>query len=317
MFTRNCPNKDKRTAARILFLAAWFVLLAGPAFAGSGSVIDAADGSGEWKRVTVTGREAVSTNKTLARSEVKAYVAEDGKYQLFAYIHHNWRKAIPRVLVEVVNDNGLLFQGFHRIENIWYLDRDSPGRWFMACLTTEPYWNLPKGELTIRFWAESQEGVWDTAKAAMEGDIAIDKFFLIPAQGAGKELSLSGVIYPESGTGDWDIRGYHPGYATNLAQSAKLGQSLAVRTKVAYPGYYRLFLAVFSEADNQLKIIFQGNAVKEEKQIMIKAKNAWSTLGSERIYLRPGEYRIILKHLSDNNIAVDYLMLLPATAPEK
>jgi len=317
MFTRNYPIKNKRTAAKILFLAVCFGLLAGPVFAGIGSVIDASGASGEWKKETVAGREAVSTNKPLARSEVKAYVAEAGKYQLFAYIHHNWRRYIPRVLVEVVNDNGLSLQGFHRIENIWYLDQNSPGRWFMASLTTEPYWNLPKGELTIRFWAESQEGVWDTAKAGMEGGIAIDKLFLIPVQGTGKELSLSGVIYPESGTGDWDIFGYQPGYATNLAESAKQGQFLVITVKVPCPGYYRLWLAVFSELDNDLKITFQGNADSQARDIKIKGKNTWSMIRSDPLYLNAGEYKITLEHLCPNKVSLDYLMLLPSSAPEK
>jgi len=317
MFTQNCLKKNKKAAGNILCLAVFFSVFAGPVFAATGAVIDAGDSSGEWHKGVITGREAVFTDKPLARSKVKAYVAEPGKYQLFAYIHHNWRRSVPRILVEVEDNNGFLYQGFHRIENIWYLDQNSPGRWFMASLTTEPYWQLPRGELTIRFWAESQEGVWDTAKAAMEGNVAVDKFFLIPVQGSGKDLSLSGVIYPESGAGDWDISGYQAGQATNLAESAKPGQSLAVAVKVPYCGYYRLWLAAFSEADNGLKIIFRGKTDEREMEIKIKGGKYWSMIRSEPVYLNPGEYKMTLEHLSPNKVALDYLLLLPGGEPQK
>ncbi|MDD5080180.1 MAG: hypothetical protein PHH68_07690 [Candidatus Omnitrophica bacterium] len=317
MFTRNCPKNNNLGPRNILCLAVFFSLLYSPVFAASGSVVDAGNATGGWNKGIITAREAVFTDRALARSEVKAYVFEPGKYQLFAYIHHNWRRSVPRILVEVVDNNGFLYQGFHRIENIWYLDQDSPGRWFMASLTTEPYWGLPRGDLTIRFWAESQEGVWDTAKAAMEGDVAIDKFFLIPVQGSGKDLSLSGVIYPESGTGDWDISEYQAAYATNLAESAKQGQTLVVAVKVPYPGYYKLWAEAFSESDNGLKIIFRGDQDEQEMNIKIKGAASWSMIRADPVYLKQGEYKLILEHLSPDKVALDYLMLLPGGDPQK
>ena len=303
---------NKKISLKVLCLAVClFNFLINSAYSNPALIIDASDSTGKWSKGVVTGREVVSTNKSLIKSEVQVYIENPGKYQLFSYIHHNYRKAIPCIYTEVSNDKGILYNGYHRIENIWYLDKIYPGRWFMVSLTQDPYLELPRGNLTIRFWADAFKENWDNSRTSMEGKISIDKLFLVPVKELGGNLFLPWLIFPEDGEGDWDISEYHQEYATNLVESSQKGQSLVIPVIMPYSGYFRLWGSVFSTFDNSLKVVIQGKSGKQVREIEIKGQNKWSFISSDPIYLDQGEYKVILNHANSNSILVDYLMFLP------
>lgn len=311
MFTRNCPDMNKKMIPNIFYSTIiLFNLLLTPVYSNPVLVVNANNSTGKWSKGVITGREAVSANKPLINSEVQVYIENPGKYQLFSYVHHNYRETIPCIYAEVYNDKGVLYRGSHRIENIWYLDKDSPGRWFMVSLTQDPYWELPGGNLTIRFWADAVKSIWNNDKASMEGVISIDKFFLIPIQESGKNLSLPWLIYPETGNGAWDISDYHSGYATNLAESSKNAQRLTIPVDIVYPDYFRLWGSVFSSLDNSLEMTIRGNKGERKMEVLIKGSDSWSFISSDLIYLDQGEYEITLEHTNSNPVLIDYLMLL-------
>lgn len=132
MYTRNYPNRDKKAIFfYTLFLAVFlFSLLINPAYSNPAFVINASDSTGEWSRGVITNREVIFTTRPLIKSEFNVYISSPGKYQLFAYLNHNWRRNVACIYVEAIDDKGVLYKGYHRIENIWYLDKDYPGRWF-------------------------------------------------------------------------------------------------------------------------------------------------------------------------------------------
>ncbi|MEI6831367.1 MAG: hypothetical protein WCK61_01520 [Candidatus Omnitrophota bacterium] len=303
---------NKKISLKVLYLAAClFNFLINPAYANPALIIDASDATGKWSKGVVTGREVVFTNKSLVKSEVQVYIENPGKYQLFSYIHHNYRKAIPCIYTEVLNDKGVLYNGYHRIENIWYLDKIYPGRWFMVSLTQDPYLELSRGKLTIRFWADAFKTIWDNGKTSMEGKISIDKLFLVPVKESGENLFLPWLIFPEVGEGNWDIAEYAQEYATNLVESSQKGQSLTIQVDIPYADYYKLSGSVFSLLNNNLWVIFQGKSDKQKMEIKIKGRDTWSFANSDTIYLNQGEYKITLEHTNSNLISIDYLMLLP------
>lgn len=288
-----------------------------PAYSNPALIINASDSFGEWNKEIITGRKVVSTNKSLIKFEVQVFIENPGKYQLFSYIHHNYRKVVPCIYVEASNDKGILYKGYHRIENIWYLDKIDPGRWFMVSLTQDPYWELPRGNLTIRFWADAFKAVWDNGKTSMEGKISIEKLFLIPVKESGGNLFLPWLVFPETGEGDWDILEYHQEYATNLVESSQKEQSLTILVDIPYADYYKLSGSVFSPLDNGLRVILRGKSDKQKTDIKIKGRDTWSFVNSDSIYLNQGKYKITLEHTNSNLILIDYLMLLPEKGHEK
>jgi len=303
---------NKKITLRALYSVVFlFVFLINPAYPGPALVINASDSTGEWSKGVVTGRQVIFSGKPSIKSEIQVYVEKGGKYQLFSYIHHNWRKAIPRIYVEVSNDGGVLYEGYHKIENIWYLDRSNPGRWFMVSLTKDPYWELPEGKFTIRFWVDGGKDIWNNDNAAMEDLISIDKFFLVPVQESGGNLYLPWLIYPEAGKGNWDILEYHPRYATNLVESSQNAQTLTIPVNVPYSDYFRLWVSLFSPLDNELEMVIQSKADKQKTSIKIKGRDIWSFVSSDLMHLNQGEYVIILKHTIADKILIDYLMFLP------
>jgi len=298
--------------SKILFPAIFlFGIFTGQAYPSQALVFNATDSSGEWRKGLVADREVVSTDKPSAKSEIQVYIEEPGKYELFAYIHHNWRSFVPGVNIEVLDDEGILYKGYHRIENIWYLDSGDPGRWFMVSLTQGEFWELPMGRLRIRFWADARATAWDEGTEQMEGRVSIDKFFLVPVRGAGNNPVLPWLIYPETGKGNWEVFDYQPTDATNLVESARRGQVLSIPVKVPSAGYYRLYAAVFSSSDNGLRITFRGKTDKQAAGLKIKGKDTWSLVMLDPVHLEQGEYDISLEHRGQGSISLDYLILLP------
>lgn len=178
-------------------------------------------------------------------------------------------------------------------------------------MADNPYWELPGGNLTIRFWVDSEAGVWNNNKTPMEGQISIDKFFLIPIEESGSGMDLPWLISPETGDGNRGTIDYYPQYATNLIKSDKDKGSFSFLAYISRSGYYKLWCSVFSSRDNNLNILIKGKSDKRNQNIKIKGRDTWSFAPSDLIYLNQGEYIIILKHFIPDKILIDYLMFLP------
>jgi len=298
-----------------IFCSAFFLfnLLLSPAYSNPVLVINANSSAGKWGRGMVANREVVFTNKPLIKSEVQVYIENPGKYYLFSYVYHNYREAIPCVYVEVSNYKGILYRGSRRIENIWYLDKADPGRWFMVSLTQEPYWELPKGYLTLRFWADAFRGVWDDSKISMEGVVAIDKLFLVPI-----EESVSGMGLPwfislaveDEGLGKVY---YHPYHAADLIRFSigKGKDSFLFKAHIPRSGFYRLGCSIFSTSDNNLNLLVEGKPDKLQADVKIKGSNVWSFVDSSPVYLEKGQQDLKLTYAGTNEVLVDYLLLTP------
>jgi hypothetical protein len=284
-----------------------------PAYSNPVLVVDASSSKGKWDKGVITSRKVVFTNRPSVKSEVKVYIENPGKYQLFLYVHHNYRGAIPCIYVEVSNDKGILYNGSHRIENIWYLDKDSPGRWFMVSLTQEPYWEVPKGKLTIRFWVDAFKTIWGDQKTSMEGQISIDKFFLIPIEESESGMDLSWFISPGSDDKSREIVDYYPQHATDSVRTDKDKGDFFLEAYISQPGYYRLGGSVFSTVNNNLNISINGESDMRQISIAVTGADTWSFVYSSPIYLIKGRHVLEFPSTGLNQILIDFLLLTPCT----
>src|SRR3989338_8581868 len=84
--------------------------------------IEAVNAQGAWQKGVVTARKAVFTDQPGVVSEIDINVPKEGRYQLLAYVHHNWRNrnAFPHIRVEAVDAKENSHGGSHTLENIWY-----------------------------------------------------------------------------------------------------------------------------------------------------------------------------------------------------
>ena len=304
------PNK--KVISNSLFLIAFFCFwLVDPVYSATTLVMDAADSTGKWDKRVVTQRVVAFSAKPLSKSEVRCYVASPGKYQLFAYIYHNWENAVPCIYVEAIDAKGVKHKGYHRIENIWYRDKVSSGRWFFVSLAQNPYWELPQGDLIIRFWADAEKAVWDERKVPMEDGISIDKFFLVPVSGSDAELTLPYFIYPESGEGNWENLAYDNQYATNLIKTGRNNAYYSLMMFMPNSGYYTLGISAFSLKDNNFTLSFEGKTTKQNTDVAVRANKNWSFVYTHPVYLSRGNYKLTLKHLGQNEILLDYLLVCP------
>ncbi len=311
-YTRNYPDMDKKTIFSIVCFSVFlFNLLLIPAYSSPILVVDASSSKGKWGKGVITSREVSFTNSPSIKSEVQIYIENPGKYQLFLYVHHNYRKAIPCIYVEVLSDGGILYNGSHRIENIWYLDKDSPGRWFMVSLTQEPYWELPKGKLIIRFWADAFKTIWGNGKTSMEGKISIDKFFLIPVEESGPGMDLPWFI--SSGAGDKirEIVDYYPQYASDSIRVGKDKSDFFLETYIPQAGYYKLGGSVFSTVNNNLNISISGESDRRQISIAVAGADTWSFIYSSPVYLIKGRHVLEFLPSGSNEILIDFLLLTP------
>lgn len=274
------------------------------------AVISAAKSKGEWRKEVVTHREVVSIDEPRKISEINIFVPRDGKYQLLAYVHHNWRNrdAFPCFCVEAVDYRGNKHRGSHIIENIWYLEEDDSGRWFMISLSQNPYWTLPKGKLRLKFWAVGKKSTWEKEETPFEGKIAINSFFLIPILNDGKDLVLSNLLHPEVCQGDWKVINYESSYATNFISSEKEGGRAVCNIDVHKAGYYKILLAVLSSSGGRLKISFNSKLKNQAVPIFLTAGDRWKMVFTEPVYFDRGIYRMELENESVEKIMVDFLL---------
>lgn len=278
-------------------------------------IMDAANSEGAWEEGVVTSRKVILTNKSNAVSEIEMDVPYPGKYQLIAYVHHNWRKAIPCIYGVAVDSEGNIHRGYHKIENIWYLKEDevSAGRWFFICLTEGNYWRLPSGKLNIRFWAEGNSSPWEDIVVPMEGKVSISTFVLIPLVIHKSNLYLPGIINPEVGEGEWNAFYYHPRYATNLIETNKKGSLFSYRMNVPVPGYYQGWLSVLSPLSSRLEVMIKNKLEKQGIGIDLPASDTWKLISTKPLYLNRDTYSIIFKNVSSNQTMIDFFLLLPVS----
>lgn len=278
-------------------------------------IVDATKAEGAWEEGVVTSREVILTSKSNVVSEIEIDVPYSGKYQLIAYVHHNWRKVIPCIYVKAVDSEGNIHKGYHKIENIWYLKEDeaSPGRWFFICLTEGNYWRLPSGKLNIRFWAEGNSSPWEDTAVPMEGKVSINTFVLIPLVTHKSNLYLPWIINPEAGKGEWNTFNYYPGYATNLIKANKKKSLFSCRMNVPVSGYYQGWLSALSPLSSRLEVVIKNRLEKQSINIDLPTGDTWKLISTKPLYLNRDTYSIFFKNVSSNQTMVDFFLLLPVS----
>lgn len=303
----------------IKWLAFFFlsVVLANSSFADNFPVAHAVNSQGEWQEGEITQREVIFTDRLKVKSKIIMDVPLAGKYQLFAYAHHNWRRRIPCIYVEASDSQGKTHRGSACIENCWYFRQDEVGRWFMVCLSENPYWVLPQGKLQIEFWLDAKESIWGNNRANPEGKISIEDFFLFAVGQEESIFSLPGIIYPETGKGNWRIFDYHPEYGTDLVLSDKPGSSLDCKINIPVSGYYQGWISLLADSDGLLKIWIGKEKFKRKitdllllNEVKLKKTKNWVLVPSASLYLKKGEYILSFKNYK-SRILIDYFLLLP------
>lgn len=284
-----------------------------PLCAGTSPVIESINSQGVWEKGIITNRNCIFTATAGALSSIEAYVSSPGKYQLFAYIYHNWRdrEVFPCIYTEAIDSTGKKHAGSHMIENIWYLNEKKRGRWFFIALSDNPYWTLPKGKLQIKFWVKGKRSPWENEIIPMENNIAIESFFILPVLGSNSESVSLGIIHPESGRGNWGVIHYHPLHATNLIEAAEKDALFSYTIYVPKSAYYRGWISVLSYQNNQLKLILKGDSKKHEADVRLKSDHNWSLVTTKTLYLQKGSYTLSFRSSSLNKISIDYFLLVP------
>lgn len=290
-----------------LFLA---VIFASSLFAENFPVAQAINSKGDWEKDEITQRKVIFTEKVKVKSEIEIDVPYPGKYQLFAYVHHNWRSYIPCIYVEAFDSEGKIHVGGACIENCWYFKEEEAGRWFMVSLSGNPYWVLPEGKLQIEFWMGSKKSIWEDTIAAPEGKVSIDNFFLLPIVEEKSGFFIPGIIYPETGRGNWKILDYHPEYGTDLILSEKPASLLDCKVSIPVSSYYQGWIAVLSNSDDLLKIWIKNINFKCEIKVKLEKAKSWVLVPLEPLYLEKGEYILSFKN-SKARVLIDYFLLLP------
>jgi hypothetical protein len=278
--------------------------------------IDSKASTGEWSKGVVSYRDAVFTHKEKVSSEAEVYIPAQGKYQLIAYIHHNWRKSCPCVYVEAIDSAGKAYKGYYAMEHIWYLNSRAQGRWFFVSLSNPPYWELPKGVLRIKFWAQAKDNAWVDRTVPMENRISIAHFFLLPVRGENPAVFLSWMPNIESGTGGWEVCDYDPVYATNFIKTQQKGQIFHVRFDVPVSAKYSGWLSVLSESDAPLEICFKNKEKEITQAVVLKAGTSWNLVSLESVSLEKGPCEIYFRNLDHNAVMIDYFFLAPGNISE-
>lgn len=266
---------------------------------------------GLWEKGTILDRAAVFTNKAGAVSSVKINIPKAGRYQLFGYIYHNWRKSVPNFCIEAIDSKGTRHKGYHKIENIWYLNESTTGRWFFVSLSQNPYWELPEGKLKINFRAEAKDSTWGKAIVPMESIVAIGGFFLVPVLNSDKEIFMPWLISHEQGKGGWDSISYHQQYGTDLIQTNKKNALFSYVSHIPIAGYYRLVLSVLSSSDNFLEIAIGDMHNRYNFSAEVKSCKTWRLISTNPVYLNKGKSFIKIRNVNSDQIMVDFLLLQP------
>ena len=276
-----------------------------------GLFIDAGNSTGGWKKGTVTQREVAFTDKPNISSEIKLYVSHRGKYQLIAYVHHNWRKSFPCIYVEAVDSAGKLHRGYHKIENIWYLGPEDKGRWFFVSLSGNPYWDLPEGALRLKFWAEAEDNPWSELSVPMEDKLSIAYFFLLPVVDADSGPFLPWLLNIESGTGNWQACEYGSEYATDFIRAVNKNASFFINVNIPATAGYSAWLSVLSKGEGTLEMRIKNGSREQKSVIGLKAAKTWNLFHAGPFKLNKGPCSIYFKNLDQNELMLDFFLLTP------
>ncbi|MBU1862062.1 MAG: hypothetical protein KKH94_00130 [Candidatus Omnitrophica bacterium] len=310
---RKC--RIKKSYKTILRISIWGValvaLLLTTSISHAATVISAQSARGEWIKGDIAQREAIFIDKTGCVSEVSFNVPRPGKYQLFTYLYHNWRKSFPCIYVKIIDSKGKTHFGYHKIENIWYLEQEKIGRWFFVSLMNNTYLDLPAGPLQVKFWIEGQKTAWEKDVVPIEDIVAVESFFLSPIVKTDGDRFLPWMSYPEVGSGDWDRINHHSKYGTDLITTHTINAIFTYQIQVPVAGYYHGVLSVLSPEGSIVQITIKKGFKKHSIPLTLRRKEEWQLVDAKPLYLKEGTYDVTFKNLHTNKIMIDYFFLFP------
>ncbi len=299
-------NKKKivMSVAALLFFAS--------SVAETAVVIDARSARGTWKKEVIAHRNVALTREKMNSAEITIDVPREGKYQLCAYVYHDLFRYYSSFNVEVIDSQGVRYGGEHRIEHLWYLEKRKTGRWFFVSFTNDAYWHMPKGEARLRFWVDCYPSVWEEKKEAVEGNCAIESFFLLPVHESKGALSLSWMREAEIENTAWKKYDYHSVYGTNVIETKKKNADVVYQIKLPQASEYECVLSVLSSTQNTLEITFVKDGQKKKSHMDIEGNVRWQTIKGGAYHLEAGEYTVTIRTRKRGKMTIDYFFLMPA-----
>lgn len=272
----------------------------------------AVDGSWGWQKDLLGARECLATDQAGLIVRIEMEVPRPGNYQLYSYVYHGWRQFWPFIYFSAVDSRKETHSGVIFIEPRYYLD--SPGgRWTMHSPSAAPYWNLPAGNLTLTFWADSFTSNWIPRKfkELMEGRIAVDHFLLLPEIVSSGRSFSPWIIEAAAFQGDWEVEDYSEEYYTNIARSSRFGDRSVQWIDLPADGLYLGGLWVLAEGkEPRIDIILRNQeGVKRSSKISLAPGSGWEFYTFGPFDLQKGRYELDIENSSpsiDNEIVIDY-----------
>lgn len=136
------------------------------------------DATGSWQKGQIGNKYVILTDMANSVEHIDIHVPEDGFYQLYISLHHNWKKYCPFLYIEAVDSKRKKYCGYIFSEPRWYM-KSKAGRWEMRSPSAGPFWYLHKGRLKLKFWLESKSSPWERKDSPMEAQVAIHNFILL------------------------------------------------------------------------------------------------------------------------------------------
>lgn len=161
----------------------------------------------------------------------------------------------------------------------------------------------------MRFRIGGRESVWSDTVAILEDKVSIENIFFVSVLGEGTKSFFPGVVYPETGRGNWEVTDYHPQYATDLVIANKPNSSLACKLSVPMSGYYQGWISILADSDDSLGIGIKKPRFKHKIRVKLKKSKDWALVALESLYLKEGEYTLSFKN-SKGRILIDYFLLV-------
>jgi len=282
-----------------------------------GPVKKAFEAQGEWQKGIVLDRKVIFTNKNRAASKIMFEVPQEGDYQLYVYVYHNWRKYSPFIFFEAKDAKGAVHKGYMFLEHCWYLGSEDKGRWLIHSPSAEPFWHLSRGRLFLRFWVQGMSSMWSDREVEMEDIVAIENFFLAPViTKNGNPVSLE-LIDPEFGSGSCNAVSYSPGYAAGLIEAPAFSCSSHSDVEVPFSGSYVGVISMHTQNPYKAEVSFSSNDFKNQVTIGQDTRRPfWESKVFGPVFLKAGKYDLGFKNVSvkswvPSEILVDYVILIP------
>ena len=141
-----------------------------------------------WEKGIIDTRQVIKSDQIGEAGEVELLVPEDGYYQLYIHLYHEWEKYCPYLFFNAIDSKSHREQGYIYSEYRWYLS-PGQGRWEFRAPSAAPLWYFHKGLIQLKFWLESKDTCWNQVDVPAEAFVAIDQFILIPVVGKDKKSS--------------------------------------------------------------------------------------------------------------------------------